>query len=210
MTIGIPAEAFDFYDLLAVENSREFWNAHKAEYQENVRDPLDALGRALEADFGPMHLYRPYRDMRFSRDKSPIKDHQGCLFEGPNGLGWYLQISAAGLMAAGGWYQSTSAQVKRYREALADPGSTELRAALKVATKGGFTIDGEQLKTRPRGVAEDDPDLDLYRFRTLHATRTWEPEAWMGTKRVERTVRTAFEKLRPMISVLGEMVGPAQ
>lgn len=100
--------------------------------------------------------------------------------------------------------------MKRYREALADPGSTELRAALKVATKGGFTIDGEQLKTRPRGVAEDDPDLDLYRFRTLHATRTWEPEAWMGTKRVERTVRTAFEKLRPMISVLGEMVGPAQ
>ena len=66
------------------------------------------------------------------------------------------------------------------------------------------------MKTRPRGVAEDDPDLDLYRFRTLHATRTWEPEAWMGTKRVERTVRTAFEKLRPMISVLGEMVGPAQ
>lgn len=210
MTIGIPAEAFDFYDLLAVENTREFWDAHKAEYQQNVRAPLEELAAALEAEFGAMHLYRPYRDMRFSRDKSPIKDHQGCLFEGPNGLGWYLQVSSSGLMAAGGWYQSTPPQVKRYREAIATRGTADLRAALKVATKGGYEIGGDQLKTRPRGVAEDDPDLDLYRHRTLHATRTWAPEAWMGTKRVERTVRGSFEKLRPLIDVLGDMVGPPE
>ncbi|MEI2642488.1 MAG: DUF2461 domain-containing protein [Candidatus Nanopelagicales bacterium] len=210
MTIGIPAEAFDFYDLLAVENSREFWNAHKSEYEQNVREPLRELAAALEPDFGPAHLYRPYRDMRFSRDKTPIKDHQGCLLEGPNGLGWYLQISAEGLMAAGGWYQSTGEQVKRFRGALAEQGGEELRRAMKAATKGGFTIGGDQLKTRPRGVAEDDPDLDLYRYRTMHATRHWEPEAWMGTKRVERTLRTALEKLRPMIEVLGDMVGPAE
>lgn len=210
MTIGIPAEAFEFYDHLAVDNSREFWNAHKAEYERNVREPLRELAEALAPDFGAPHLYRPYRDMRFSRDKTPIKDHQGCLLEGPNGLGWYLQISSAGLMAAGGWYQSTPVQVKRFREALAEQGGKELRAALKVATKGGFTIDGDQLKTRPRGVAEDDPDLDLYRHRTMHATRHWEPEAWMETKRIERTLRTSLEKLRPMIEVLSGMVGPAE
>lgn len=210
MTIGIPAEAFDFYDLLAVENSREFWTEHKSDYEQNVRGPLRELATALEPDFGPAHLYRPYRDMRFSRDKTPIKDHQGCLLEGPNGLGWYLQISRDGLMAAGGWYQSTGDQVKRYRASLAEQGGAELRAALKVATKGGFVIDGDQLKTRPRGVDEDDPNLDLYRYRTLHATRTWVPAAWMGTKRVERTLRTSLEKLRPMIEVLSAMVGPAE
>jgi uncharacterized protein (TIGR02453 family) len=208
MTIGIPAEAFDFYDMLAVENTREFWAAHKGEYEQNVREPLLHLAAVLEGDFGPARLYRPHRDMRFSRDKAPIKDHQGLLFEGPNGLGWYVQVSAAGLMAAGGWYQSTPGQVKRYRESLLERGGTPLRAALKVATKGGFAVDGDQLKTRPRGVPEDAPDLDLLRYRTLHVTRTWEPEAWMGTKRVERTLRTALEKIRPLVEVLTDMVGP--
>jgi uncharacterized protein (TIGR02453 family) len=210
MSTGIPAEAFEFYDHLAVDNSREFWNAHRDEYEQYVRGPLQTLADTLEPAFGEAHLYRPYRDMRFSRDKTPLKDHQGCVFAADNGLGWYLQVSASGLMVAGGWYQSTGQQVKSYREHLADQGSGQLRAALKVATKASFVIDGDQLKTRPRGVAEDDPDLDLFRHRTLHATRRWEPQAWMGSKRLENTVRSSFEKLRPMIETLGAIVGPRE
>lgn len=210
MTPGIPAEAFDFYDQLAIENTREFWAAHKGEYEQYVRDPLRALADAVEPDFGPAHLYRPYRDMRFAKDKTPIKDHQGCVFAAENGLGWYVQISGAGLMVAGGWYQSTGPQVKRYREYLAEHGSADLRKALEVATSAGFVIDGDQLKTRPRGIAEDDPDLDLFRHRTMHATRKWEPGVWMETAELEAVVRESFEAIRPMIDVLCDMVGPAE
>lgn len=210
MTIGIPAEAFEFYDHLAVDNTREFWAEHKGEYEQYVRDPLRDLAEQIEPDFGPARIYRPYKDMRFSKDKTPIKDHQGCVFAAPNGLGWYVQISGSGLMIAGGWYQSTGPQVKRYRTYLADRGSERLRAALAVASEAGFVIDGDRLKTRPRGVAEDDPDLDLLRHRTLHATRLWEPAAWMGSSEFESVVRGCFEDLRPMIDVLGEMVGPAE
>lgn len=207
---GIPAEAFEFYDHLAIDNSREFWTAHKDEYEQFVRGPLLTLAATIEPDFGPSHLYRPYRDMRFATDKVPYKDHQGCVFAGPNGLGWYVQVSSTGLMLAGGWYQSTAEQVKHYRQYLAEYGGQELRKAMATATKGGFVIDGDQLKTRPRGVAAEDPDLDLFRYRTMHATQHMAPEAWMETARLERTVRSAFEEIRPLIEVLSEMAGPAQ
>jgi uncharacterized protein (TIGR02453 family) len=210
MTNGIPAEAFDFYEHLGADNTREFWAAHKAEYEQYVRQPLQALADALEPDFGPAHLYRPYRDMRFSADKTPYKDHQGCVFEAENGLGWYLQVSVKGLMVAGGWYQSTPAQVKRYREHLLEAGGDTLRAALKPLPKAGFVVDGDMLKTRPRGVDEDNPEIDLLRHRTLHVTKVWEPEAWMGTKRVQRTIHGAFEKVRPLVVTLADIVGPPE
>jgi len=210
MSIGIPAEAFDFYDQLAADNTREFWVEHKPQWERDVRDPLQALADAVGEPFGPAHLYRPYRDMRFSRDKTPIKDHQGCLFKGPHGLGWYMQVSGTGFMVAGGWYQSTGDQVKRYREYLSEHGSADLRKALEVATTAGFVVDGDQLKTRPRGVDPENPDLDLLRHRTLHATRSWEPAAWMETQELVSTVQVSFEAIRPMIETLAEMVGPPQ
>jgi len=207
---GIPAEAFEFYEHLDVDNSREFWIEHKSEYEQYVRDPLRELAESLEPDFGPAKLYRPYRDMRFSRDKTPYKDHQGCFFAADNGLGWYLQVSAHGLMVAGGWYSSSGPQVKRFREHITEAGAGDIRAALKGLPKAGFTIDGEQLKSRPRGIDADHPDLDLLRHRTLHATKTWEPEAWMGTKRLRTTVHKSLDKLRPMVVTLAQIVGPPE
>jgi uncharacterized protein (TIGR02453 family) len=210
MGIGIPAEAFDFYDRLAADNTREFWNGHKGEYEQYVREPLQGLADALEPEFGEPHMYRPYRDMRFSKDKTPIKDHQGCLFTYENGLGWYMQVSGAGLMVAGGWYMSTPSQVKRYREHVVEFGAPDLRAAMAKLGTSGFEVSGDQLKTRPRGVAEDHPDLDLLRYRTMHATKVFEPEAWMGTGRVQTTVRTSFDTMRPFLEALSGLVGPPE
>ena len=210
MSIGIPAEAFDFYDHLAVHNTRDFWAEHKQEYEQFVREPMQRLADALEPEFGPAHLYRPYRDIRFSKDKTPYKDHQGCVFAAENGLGWYMQISSEGLRIGGGWHQSTPAQVARYRAYLLDHGSTQLRAALKALPKAGFAIDGQQLKTKPRGVPDDHADLDLLRFRSMYVMKLMEPAAWMETRRLERTVRSGLEKVRPMLEVLGGIVGPEE
>lgn len=207
---GIPAEAFEFYERLEIDNTREFWSEHKTDYEQCVREPLRTLAEALQPDFGEGKLYRPYRDMRFSNDKTPYKNHQGCFFPAENGLGWYLQVSSSGLMVAGGWYRSTPAQVKCYREHLLEFGGKQLRAALKGLPKAGFTVDGEQLKTRPRGVPEDHADVDLLRHRTVHATRMWQPEPWMETRRLQTTVYRSFEKLRPMIVTLADIVGPAE
>src|SRR5258708_33333659 len=68
---GLPAEAFGFYERLEVDNSKSFWAAHKAEYEQYVREPMIALGDELVQEFGDATVFRPYRDIRFSADKSP-------------------------------------------------------------------------------------------------------------------------------------------
>ena len=65
---GIPIMALDFYEDLENDNSKGFWTAHKSTYDDAVRGPLEALCAALEKEYGPAKLFRPYRDVRFAND----------------------------------------------------------------------------------------------------------------------------------------------
>lgn len=205
---GIPAEAFDFYDALAADNTKIFWGEHKSEYEACVRGPLQELAAELEPRFGSAHLYRPYRDVRFSKDKTPYKDHQGMFVELRNGLGWYLQVSSRGLMVAGGWYQSTPEQVQRYRTTVAGKGGDQLASLVDGLTPTGFEVSGNQLKTRPRGIDQEHPHLELLRYRTLYASRTWQPAAWMGTAAAADRLAQEWDELRPFVAWLADAVGP--
>lgn len=207
---GIPAEAFDFYDALAADNSRAFWEDHRHEYEAAVREPLRLLGEELGPRFGAPHLYRPYRDLRFSRDKRPIKDHQGLYVELRNGLGWYLQVSSDGLMVAGGWYRGTPQQLARYRQAVDSDEPGELAELVRQVERAGMAVSGDEMKTRPRGVAEDHPRLALLRHRTLYASRTQEPAAWMGTRRAIGRIARDWDALTPLMKWLAERVGPQE
>ena len=114
---GIPLAALDFYeDLEATTPSRS--GRHTSTCTTNRCDaPLEALVAELEPKFGRPRLFRPYRDVRFSKDKTPYKTHQGAWF-GDTAV--YLQVSAAGLFVAGGYWQTSSAQVDRLRRAADD------------------------------------------------------------------------------------------
>lgn len=206
---GIPAEAFEFYEALSAHNNREFFAQRRDDYERNVRGPLIEMGRELEPQFGSPRMFRPYRDVRFSKDKSPIKDHQGMTVDLRNGVGWYVQVSATGLMVAGGWYASTPQQVARFREAVvADPAGAELERCVAVAERHGLELGGDRLKTQPRGYAADHPRIELLRHRSLYVMRTWEPAAWMGTKRVVTRVRDSWQAARPLLEWLADHVGP--
>ena len=205
---GIPAEAFDFYEALVADNTKAFWTDHKQEYESMVREPMLALASALEPTFGQGHLYRPYRDVRFSKDKTPYKDHQGLFVESRNGLGWYVQINRGGLLAAGGWYTATSEQVAAYREAVDHDGQGALQALLDAAESAGLVVAGHRLKTRPRGVDPEHPRLELLRFRSLYLSRSWEPAAWMGTDAAVATIAGTWEAMRPTMDWLAAAVGP--
>lgn len=207
---GIPAEAFDFYDALAADNTRTFWAEHKDEYLQYVRGPLEALGEELGPEFGEPHLYRPYRDIRFSKDKTPYKDHQGMFVEMRNGLGWYAQVSAAGLMVAGGWYTSSPEQVARYRGAVEADSVGELDALAAQLRAAGLQVDGQQLKSRPRGVSPDHPRLEWLRYRTLYTSRQFPPASWMGTRRAVSRVRENWQQMAPLMHWLADRVGPGQ
>ncbi len=208
---GIPAEAFDFYDGLAADPTKAFWEDHKQEYLDNVRGPLVALGAELGPEFGEAHLFRPYRDVRFSKDKTPYKDHQGMFVETRHGLGWYLQLSGSGVMLAAGWYTATPDQVARYRASVAtDADAAELAHFVDQLAKKGLAVDGNRLKSRPRGVPEDHPHLEWLRYRSLYVHRHWEPSAWMGTRRFVSRVRENWEAARPLLDWLAAVVGPGE
>jgi uncharacterized protein (DUF2461 family) len=69
---GFPVAALDFYDDLELDNTKSFWAAHKEVYESAVRAPMTALVTALEDEFGKAKVFRPYRDVRFAKDESPV------------------------------------------------------------------------------------------------------------------------------------------
>jgi len=207
---GFPSDAFRFYEELAADNSRSFWQANKHRYQESVRRPLDELLLALD-DHGPFHVFRPYKDVRFSRDKVPYKDHQGAYGESEGGAGFYVQISAGGLMTGAGYYAMASDQLARFREALdSDVLGVEIERLSQAVVAKGLRLGAiGELKTAPRGFPKDHPRIGLLRRKGLMATRSWEPAAWMSTKAVVKKVRDSWDVCAEMNAWLDLHVGPS-
>ena len=83
---GFPDEGLLFYEGLEADNSKTYWTRSKDTYDSCVRAPMQALVDALAAEFGTAKLFRPYRDVRFSNDKTPYKTHQGAVAN-PDGRG---------------------------------------------------------------------------------------------------------------------------
>ena len=183
--VTAPAEAFagfgegavEFYDGLLADNSKAYWTDHRAIYEQDVLEPMRALLATLEPEFGPGKIFRPYRDVRFSRDKTPYKTACGASV-GP----FYVQVSADGLLVAGGGYRWAPDQIARFRTAVDDERRGEdLAARLGTLTATMIegvapTVAGDLLATRPRGIAPDHPRLELLRHRSLYAHRGWDPD----------------------------------
>lgn len=192
---GFSDDAFTFYEGLLGDNSKAYWTEHKDIYETAVRAPMEALFAELEPEFGPVKLFRPYRDVRFAKDKSPYKTQQG----GHAG-GHYFQIDADGLMVAGGMYAPAPEQLARYRDAVdAEETGEALARIVGELTAAGYEIGGDRLKTRPRGTSPDHPRLELLRHRSLYAHFGWPPDEWAHTREVVDRVRGAWRRLRPLV-----------
>lgn len=203
---GIPLAALDFYEDLEADNTKSFWTRHKSAYETAVRDPIRALADTLTAEFGPVHFFRPYRDMRFSRDKSPYKTQQGVSI-GPN----YLHISAAGLFVAVGYYRMAPDQVARFRRAVDNSRSGGQLVRRVEELRGlGFVVDGEMLKTRPRDYPADHPRLDLLRHKSLVGWQEAGSPAWLHTPEAADHVAAAWRALAPLRRWLDDHVGPSE
>ena len=208
---GIPADALDFYEDLRAENTRTWWQANAERYAGSVREPMEHLLGALEDEFGSGRLYRPHRDVRFSADKSPYKDHHGALAPTVPGMGFYVQVSPEGLLTGGGFYPTGPDQLPRLRAAIDAPRSgQELQALVDALVDRGFEIRGETVATRPRGVPADHPRLELMRHKNLLASRTHGEPAWLSTPAVVDHVREDWRAVRPLVEWLTVNVGASE
>ncbi|MEV4221446.1 DUF2461 domain-containing protein [Nonomuraea sp. NPDC049725] len=200
---GFPDEAFLFYEGLEADNSKTYFTRHKTLYEEAVRAPMLALVEELGPEFGEAHLFRPYRDVRFSKDKTPYKVHQGAFVDLLPAIGLYVEISAAGLFVAGGLYSQAADQLARYRAAVAEPLTGKpLDSIVETLRAGGYEIGGDRLKTRPRDYPADHPRIDLLRHRTLYAGRRHDPEPWIHTADVLGHVQRSWRAFGPLVDWL--------
>jgi uncharacterized protein (TIGR02453 family) len=176
---GWPAESLEFYEGLEAENSKAYWTSRKAVYEDKVRRPMEELADLLAPEFGEPKIFRPYRDVRFSHDKTPYKTHIGAVFGGTS----YVQLSADGLAAGAGRWHLESDELARYRAAVAaDRSGAQLATIVAELEKSGIEIHGHgTLKSAPRGYTTDHPRIGLLRHKGLTAWQGWAPEPWLHT-----------------------------
>lgn len=205
---GWPAEALEFYEGLEADNSKAYWQDHKAVYERCVKGPMDELVAELADEFGTGKIFRPYRDVRFSGDKSPYKTHIGAVLE----KGGYIQLSSDGLGCGQGYYEMASDQLVRYREAVAeDTTGTELVKLVDQARKKGIDVSArESLKTAPRGYDKEHPRVELLRYKGLITWRSWPVAAWLGTKAAKTRVIDFLHDSQSVKDWLDTHVGPSR
>jgi uncharacterized protein (TIGR02453 family) len=212
---GFGARALDFYEGLSADNSRAYWQAHEGVYRADVAAPLAALAAALEPEFGPVKVFRPYRDLRFSRDKRPYQEHASVAAPtgGPRPVGGlYLALSADGLLLAGGYHTPERDQLDRFRRVQDDDAAAaDLDAALaRLATAGYPLDDGAPLASAPRGWRRDHPRIDLLRRTSLVVGRMHEPEEWVFDERCLAVVVEGWRTVREWTAWLDANVGPSR
>jgi uncharacterized protein (TIGR02453 family) len=169
---------------------------------------MEDLIADLADEFGEGRMFRPYNDVRFAKDKTPYKVHQGAYVPTEDGIGYYLQVSASGLMLAGGWWSPSPTQVARYRDSVDSAAGVVLEKAVAAAEKAGLALGGDVMKTRPRGVSEDHPRIELLRHRTLTVERHVGAPAWVSTRTAITHVQKQWRAMSPLIDWLTDHVGP--
>lgn len=207
---GFPADAVTFYEGLRADNSRNYWQANRAVYEQAVRGPMLALLEEL-AEYGPFQVFRPYRDVRFSKDKTPYKENIGAYGEREGGAGYYVAFSDTGMYVGSGYYQMASDQLERFRQAVdAQHTGTEVAALVAALERTGFRAGAiDELKTAPRGYAKDHPRIALLRRKGLMAGRDFPLSKWMHTRSVVKRVREAWVAADGLNDWLDRHVGPS-
>jgi uncharacterized protein (TIGR02453 family) len=205
---GFPEEALDFFEGLEADNSKAYWTDHRDVYDRAVAAPMRALLGALAPEFGTAKFFRPYRDVRFSNDKTPYKTHAGAVAGTGEGGAWYVQFSADGLLVAGGYWRCDTVQARALRAALADDrtGPPAVRIVRRLE-RDGFRLGGEQLVRIPKPWDDTHPRASLLRHKALTASLARPPAEWMHTPALQDRVAEAWRALTPLNRWLDRHVG---
>jgi uncharacterized protein (TIGR02453 family) len=206
MITGFPEAALDFYDDLETDNTRSFWTAHADVYETCVRTPMKELADALAVDFGDAKLFRPHRDVRFSKDKTPYKTYQDMFVPVGPALGWYMRISAPGVVAGAGFYDASPDRLRALREVIAGPRGAELEAILAPLTASGFELGGDKVATVPRGYDKAHPRIELLRHKSIIAIHSYGFEPVIHSARLLDAIRSDWTATRPLVEWFAEIL----
>lgn len=216
---SISKENLAFLQLLGKNNNRDWFHAHKSEYVKHHENAIAFADSVLEKMnghdnietlSGKKSLFRIYRDVRFSKDKSPYKTHWGGgLNRATKQLrgGYYFHIQPGGQsFVGGGFWAPNKDDLFRIREEIASD-AEELRAIInskEIQTTFG-ALYGEQLKTAPKGFDKDHPDIDLLRFKQFVFIKKFSDEEVLQAQ-FDAVVNETFKKLRPFLDLMSNVL----
>jgi uncharacterized protein (TIGR02453 family) len=215
--MNFPAETMRFLRALKRNNRREWFNAHRDDYEAYVRQPMTAIVERLAVDLRPfapelvaspkVSMYRIYRDTRFSDDKTPYKTHVAAVFPTRGllkheGAGLYFHVSPEEVWIGGGMYSPQAPQLHAVREHIASH-TKQLRA---IVESPGFrkhvgTLEGEKLKRVPRGFPADHPAAGYLKFRQFLAGAEF-PPLLATSPAFYKTLLTVFRQVTPLTRFL--------
>jgi uncharacterized protein (TIGR02453 family) len=202
---GFPEAALDFYEDLEMDNTRSFWAAHRDVYEASVRAPMVALLAELEPEFGTAKVYRPYRDVRYAKDKTPYKTHQGGFVARGESTGWYVQVDARGVFIGVGCYAMSREALTRMRDAIVDERrGRELQTLLATLEGSGWAVSGDRLKTAPRGYDGQHPRIELLRYKAIHASRSYGFEPVIHTAALRDRIAEDWRAGAPLLGWLSD------
>lgn len=214
----IQQSGFDFLNQLKKNNNREWFNTHKTTFQQEslkVEQFADALLAQLnihdviETPSGKKSLYRIYRDTRFSNDKTPYKSHWSGSFRRATKYrrgGYHFHLEQGNTYIAGGFFGPNPQDLKLIRDDIAfDP--AQLR---KILTQKAFldnfgTLQGEQLKTAPKGFAADHEAIDLLRYKQFLLIRKFSDEEVLRPDFV-KVANETFQAMRPFFDYMSDVL----
>lgn len=204
---GWPTEALEFYEGLEADNSKTYWQANKSVYEDTVLAPMRALLDELEPEFGSSKIFRPYRDVRFSNDKTPYKTAIGATLAD----GGYVHLDSGGLGTGSGMYHLAADQLDRFRRAVDDETSgSEVAALVAAARANGMDVAAHDvLKLAPKGYPKEHPRIDLLRQKGLITWQQWPAGKWLGTAKAKDRVVNFLRSSKPIMDWLHTNVGPS-
>ena len=210
----------DFLAKLNKNNNRDWFNAHRADY-ERAREAFEIFVDALIREHGKIEdlkgvaakdcIFRIYRDVRFSKDKSPYKTHMAAAIT-PGGkqsgkLGYYLHVGPDNQsFIAGGLHMPDSKQLGKFRQAIArDASKFKKVLAHKDFVKYLGTVGGDKLKTAPAGFARDHPDIEWLKLKQVLAGHQVPDKQVLAPSYVAYTVQV-FKALKPFLDYLNSVL----
>ena len=214
----IPEATIVFLKNLKENNNKDWFDTNKSEYQKQLESMVSfadglleklSIHDVIETASGKKSLHRIYRDTRFSKEKIPYKNNWSGGFSRATKErrgGYYFHIEPGNTFVAGGFFGPNAEDLKRVRDEISRD-SSELRAILKSKEfKNTFgSLQGEQLKTTPKGFNADDKAIDLLRFKQFILVKKFTDKEVLAPKFTDE-VNLAFKNMRPFFDYMSEVL----
>ena len=212
--MGIEASTLKFLKDLGKNNNREWFQAHKDQYEHTL---LDVKGMAEEVKkmlgkkdvIEEAKVFRIYRDVRFAKDKAPYKTNMGVHFTRATKQrrgGYYLHIEPGKSFAGGGFWAPSPDDLKRIRDEFAfDAKPIRKITAAKTFVKYFGALGGDELKTAPSGYDKNHPAIDLIRKKQYVVMRKFTDKE-VADKNFTKEVVLTFEAMRPYFDYMSEVL----